>query len=291
MKKNTKSDIIIDVFICFIIILLCVVTIFPFWNSLIVSLSSKSSAFSMGFRLFPEEVDFEAWNVIIKSSYIWRGFSNTVLRTVGGSVITMTLSVLTAYPLSKKDFICKGFFTKCIVFTMLFSGGLIPTYLLIKELGIMNSYWALVIPSAISPFNLIVMKNFFEAIPAEMEESAKIDGANDFLILLRIILPLCTAMLATIGLWTIVGHWNGWFDAVMYINDRSKFVLQVILRELIIQNTPDPSLATTGANAIPLTSESIQSAATMFVTIPILLVYPFLQKYFAGGIMIGAVKG
>lgn len=290
--KHTTGEIIFDTFNYVLLILLGIATIYPFWHTLVLSISSRESAMGMGFRLWPTELDFTSWQMIAGRSYMWQGFYNTIVRTVLGTAIAMLLTVSTAYPLAKKTFPHRDFFTGIIVFTMFFSGGMIPTYILVKELGLMDSVWALVLPIAISPFNVVIVRNFFQSIPESLEESAKIDGANDIFILWRIVLPLSLPVLATIMLWILVGHWNAWFDALLYIQDRGKFVLQQLLRELVVMNTVDPHIAVPLSQTdVPPLSESVKSAATMFATIPILVVYPFLQKYFTQGIMIGALKG
>ncbi|AEE96526.1 carbohydrate ABC transporter permease [Mahella australiensis] len=290
--KRGSGEIIFDVLNYTLLILLAIVTIYPFWHTLVLSISARESAMGMSFRLWPTKLDFTSWEMIAGRSYMWNGFYNTVVRTVLGTAIAVILTVTTAYPLAKKTFPHRDFFTGLIIFTMLFGGGMIPTYVLVSGLGLMDSVWALVIPAAISPFNVVIVRNFFQSIPESLEESARIDGANDMLILWRIVLPLSTPVLATITLWILVGHWNAWFDAVLYIHDRGKFVLQQLLRELVVMNTVDPHIAVPQSDtAVPPMAESVKSAATMFATIPILIVYPFLQKYFTQGIMIGALKG
>lgn len=290
--KRSVGEITLDMLNYILLILLGIATLYPFWHTLVLSISARESAMEMGFRLWPSKLDFTSWKVIVGRAYMWRGFYNTIVRTVLGTIIAMFLTTSTAYPLSKKTFPHRNFFTGVIVFTMLFSGGMIPSYILVKELGLMDSVWALVIPAAISPFNVIIVRNFYQSIPESLEESAKIDGANDMLILWRIVLPLSLPVLATVMLWILVGHWNAWFDAVLYIQDRSKFVLQQLLRELIVMNVVDPHIAipVSETTVLPL-PETLKSAAIMFATIPILIVYPFLQKYFTQGIMIGALKG
>ena len=288
--KRSIGEIIFSIFNYSLIFLLCIVTIYPFWDSLVISLSTQASSMGMEINLFPKELDLTAWKMVVFSKPIWLGFYNTVVRTVLGTLLGIVLSVTLAYPIAKKTFPHRKMITGFIVFTMLFHGGLIPAYILVKDLGLMNTMWALILPAAISPFNIIILRNFFESIPDSIEESAKMDGANDILILLRIVLPLSMPVLATVTLWVMVGHWNSWFDAVLYINERSKFVLQLILREIVILNMADPSVIPANASAQPVTTESMQAAFTMFVTIPILLVYPFLQRYFAKGIMLGGVK-
>ncbi len=292
IKQSIGSRIATFVIYLFMI-LLCITTVYPFWQTLILSISSRAEAMGTGFHLWTTQPDFSAWLKIFESPVIVRACINTVIRTVGGTAFGMFISVTMAYPLAKKKFPNRKFYTALVIFTMMFNGGMIPTYILVKNLHLMDTLWALILPSAVSPFNLIIIKNFFTSIPESLEETAKIDGANDIYILWKVVLPLSMPVLATVTLWLMVGQWNSWFDAVMYTSDRSNMVLQLFLREIVITQTAmsDPTMMTNQANVVQPATESIQSAAMMFVTIPILIVYPFLQKYFAKGVMVGAIKG
>ena len=287
--KQTIGDNILDVFVYIFVTLFCISTLIPFWNVFVISITPSSVA-TMKFEFWPKTVDFSAWRAIISSEFMWQSFYNTVVRTVLGTAISLVLTVTTAYPLSKKKFIGRKAFLFMVTFTMIFSGGVIPTYLLVKNLNMINTIWALLIPSAIAPFYVIVMKSFFESIPDAIEESAFLDGANDIVILMKIALPLSLPSIATIALWTAVSQWNSWFDVVLYINDRSKYVLQMVLREMQTQEAAVMDINTSMGMVLP-TAEAVRNASTLFVTIPILLVYPFLQKYFIKGVTIGAVKG
>jgi putative aldouronate transport system permease protein len=199
-----------------------------------------------------------------------------------------------AYALSKKYFPHRTFWTFIIVFTMFFSGGLIPTYLLVKDLGLINRYAAMILPSLVSAFNLVIMRNFFSSIPDDYEESCMIDGANRFVIFFTIIVPLSMPILATVGLWLVVGHWNSWFDVLLYIQDDTKFTLQIILRRIILSGTQQLVDMTTGGVFFEETNsspEGLKAASIYIATIPILCTYPYIQKYFVKGIMIGSLKG
>jgi putative aldouronate transport system permease protein len=207
----------------------------------------------------------------------------------------MAATIMTAYPLSKRYFPNRSLWTGLLVFTMFFSGGLIPSYILIRSLGIYNTIWALVLPGLISTYNMIIMRNFFMSIPAELEESARMDGANEYTVLVRIIVPISGPIIATIALWTIVGHWNAWFDSMIYISSSDKRVLQQILRQIVIEGTQQlMDLTNVGGGMIDtavLNTDAMKAATVMVATLPILLVYPFLQKYFVKGVMIGSLKG
>ena len=193
-----------------------------------------------------------------------------------------------AYPLSRKYLPHRNFYTMFIVVTMFFGGGLIPSYLLIKSLGLIDSRWVLIIPGLISTFSLLILRNFFMGIPEELEDSAKIDGANDMRILFGIIIPLSKPVLATLALWAAVSHWNAWFDALLYLQDQSKVVLQLFLRRLVISAEGDPMLQANPQQEAP---ETLKAAVIMFTALPILVVYPFLQRYFVKGILVGSLKG
>ncbi|MCR2807603.1 carbohydrate ABC transporter permease [Paenibacillus soyae] len=273
-----------------IISLLCISTIYPFIHVASVSLSSPSEAGRFGFHLYPKEIDFFAWKQVLSQTKIWIGFGNSVFRTVVGTFLTLIAMSLCAYPLSRKYLPHRSFYTMIILFTMFFGGGTIPTFLLIKELNLMDSVWVYIVPGLVPTFSMLVLRNFFMAIPAELEESAKIDGANDIRILFGIILPLSKPVLATLALWSAVGHWNSWFDAVLYITDADKQVLQFFLREIVITNTDAETFGRTVVGNFKY-GPSIKAATIIFAALPILIVYPILQKYFVKGTMIGSLKG
>ncbi|MEF3353255.1 carbohydrate ABC transporter permease [Paenibacillus sp. GYB006] len=270
--------------------LLCLITIYPFLHIASLSLSSPSEAARFGFHFYPREIDFFAWSQVLSQSKIWTGFGNSVLRTVVGTGLSLIAMSMCAYPLSRKYLPHRSFYTMFILFTMFFGGGIIPTYLLMKWLHLLDSRWIYILPGLIPVFSMLVLRNFFMGIPAELEESAKIDGANDISILYRIILPLSKPVLATLALWSAVGHWNAWFDAVLYISDPAKQVLQFFLREIVITNTDAETFGRSVVGNFQYTA-SIKAATIMFAALPILIVYPFLQKYFVKGTMIGSLKG
>jgi len=288
MNKRTLSDCVLDVFIYAIIIVITIVAVIPIWNAFVVSVTPAYEQ-NLSFKLWPKTFDFGAWLSILSSEYMWRCFFNTAIRTVIGTLLSLLLTILTAYPLSKKRLPLRRFFNFLLTGTMIFSGGMIPGFILVKSLGLIDSLWALLLPCAISAFNVIVMRSFFESIPDSLEESASLDGANDFYILFKIILPLSLPSIATIALWLAVMHWNSWFDVLLYINDRNKYVLQMVLKEFQEMNNIE-NMELGVPDIAPPTTEAVQNASTLFVTIPILLVYPFVQKYFIKGVTVGAVK-
>ncbi|GAA3402741.1 carbohydrate ABC transporter permease [Paenibacillus hodogayensis] len=273
--------------------LMCAAMLYPFIHVLSVSFSSYEESLRPGIHLYPRGFSLDAYKRTFASGDIFIAFGNSIFRTVVGTVLSVFAMALGAYPLSKKYLPHRTFYTMFFVFTMFFSGGIIPSYLLIKSLGLMDSRWVLILPTLFSTFTMFIMRNFFMSIPTELEESARIDGANDVRILLTIIMPLSKPILATVALWTAVSHWNAWFDAMLYISDHYKMVLQLYLRKLIIENQDqvmqDIMLHSTGE--APLTPETVKAAVLMIATVPIVIVYPFLQKYFAKGIMVGSLKG
>lgn len=277
-----------------IVILLLVATcVLPFLNVIAISLSSKSAILRGEVNFWPVEFNLDAYQVIFRDKSMTWALLYSVMMTVGYTVMAMVLTILLAYPLSRQRLKGKKFFTLMVMFTMYFSGGLIPTYLTIKDLGMINTVWSLILPGVISTYNMVIMKNFFLGLPRELEEAANIDGANDFQILWRIILPLSLPSIATLSLFYAVGKWNSFSDALYYVQDRALQPLQLKLY-YIIKGTTSVEISMVEGNAADVgnkVSESIESACIMFATLPILIVYPFVQKYFVQGATVGAVKG
>lgn len=277
-----------------ILIFFCFTILLPFFHLLSISLSPSHVATTMGLHLVPKELTFDNYVKVFTSKYIWMGYKNTIIRTVFGTVFQLFFTALGAYVMSKKYFPHRTFWTFIIVFTMFFSGGLIPSYLLVKNLGLINRYASMILPGLISAYNLVIMRNFFSSLPEDYEESCMIDGANRFVIFFRIILPLSKAILATVGLWLVVGHWNSWFDVLLYIQDDKKFTLQIILRRIILVGTQQLVDMSSGGLIYEQTSsspEGLKAASIYVTTIPILCSYPYIQKYFVKGIMLGSLKG
>jgi putative aldouronate transport system permease protein len=248
-----------------------------------------------GIHLLPVSPTIDNYRKVLESKYIWRGYQNTLIRTVVGTVLQLFITAMGAYVLSKKFYPHRSFWTFLIVFTMFFSGGLIPTYILIVNLGLMDTYAVMILPGLVSAYNLIIMRNYFMSLPEELEESCMIDGAGRFRIFFSIILPLSKPILATVALWLTVGHWNAWFDVLLYITKDKMFTLQIVLRRIIITGTQQMLDLNISAelleSQIQSSPEGVKAAAIFVATIPILCVYPFIQKYFVKGIMIGSLKG
>lgn len=244
--------------------------------------------------LFPKDISFRGYELIFSNREILTGYKNTIIYTVVGTSINLVMTILAAYPLSRKDFAGRHVITGFIVFTMFFSGGLIPTYLLIKKLGMINTMWALILPGAVSVWNIIIMRTFFQSsIPNEIQESAAIDGCSNLQTLLRIILPLSMPIIAVMILFYSVGHWNAYFSGLIYLTDRDKYPLQLFLREILIKSEVDQMAGgiSTSQKDYIMESEAIKYAIVIVANLPVLLLYPFLQKYFVKGFLVGAIKG
>ncbi|MGO4496004.1 carbohydrate ABC transporter permease [Paenibacillus sp. 2RAB27] len=292
LSRMSRGEIMFQFAAMTVIVALCISVLYPFVHGLSVSLSTPEEALRPGIHLYPKHFSMSSYKQSFQTNGIWVGYFNTLFRTVVGTFLSLVVMTLGAYALSKKYLPHRHFYTMLIVLTMFFSGGLIPTFLLIKSIGLYDTRWALIIPGLINTFYMIIMRNFFMELPQELEDSAKIDGANDIQILWRIVVPISKPILATIGLWMAVYHWNEWFHALIYIQDQSKIVLQILLRRLIVEND-DMQMRELMAQASEdeVVSESVKAAVLMIATIPILVVYPFIQKYFVKGIMIGSLKG
>lgn len=276
----------------FIMCILIVITLYPLLYVVFASLSNSSELMkSSGVLLKPAGFSWSAYRAVFKDPNVLRGYRNTIIILVSGTFINIILTSLAAYFFSRKDVLFQKPLMMFIVFTMFFSGGMIPNYLIVQNLGMLNTIWALILPTAISTYNMIILRTGFAAIPESLIESAKIDGANHLTTLFRIVFPLAKPTIAVIVLYYAVGHWNAWFNAMIYLPKRRDLQpLQLILRNILIQNNMDSMESSGGADEYQV-AETIKYAVIVVATLPILAIYPFLQKYFVKGIMIGAVKG
>lgn len=292
--KISKGERIFDVFNFLFMIVMMIVMFYPMWHVVCASFSDARllSAHS-GLLLWPEGYSLTAYKLMAKNPMILRGYGNTMFILVFGLALNMIMTCLAAYVLSRKNVMLNKFFTVIIVFTMYFSGGLIPTYLNIIQLGLENTLWAVILPGAISTYNMIVMRTGFAAIPDSLEEAAKIDGASSLRVLWQIIIPLSKATIAVVCLYYAVTHWNSWFNAMLYLTDRKKFPLQLILREILIDNDTASMVNAmdVGVGDASFVGETVKYAVIIVSTVPILCLYPFIQRYFTKGVMVGAVKG
>ncbi|KIL41963.1 ABC transporter permease [Gordoniibacillus kamchatkensis] len=267
--------------------LTALVTLYPFWDSLIVSITPMKEGISAGLHLFPKTVTFEAYQYLLQLEQLWSSYKISVLVTVIGTAISMFATILAAYALSKKELPGSRVIMFTIVFTMMFGGGIIPNFLVVKQLGMLNTVWAMMIPAAIQTYNLILMRSFFLSIPESLEESAKIDGCHDFGILLKIVIPLSMPAIATIALFYAVSRWNEFFMAVMYVTDKQLWPLQLFLRSMLMENE---AAFQSGGDSPFLLGQSIKMATIMVSAIPVMIIYPFFQRYFVQGVTLGAIK-
>jgi putative aldouronate transport system permease protein len=275
-----------------ILIIFALFAIVPFLFVLSGSLTASEELMLRGIVLFPTKFSLDGYRYIFSTNTILWSLGVTVFITVAGTLINLLFTTLTAYPLARNEFMGRGPIMLLVLFTMLFSGGMIPTFLVVKSFGLLNSYWSLLIPGAISAFNLIILRNFFQQLPDGLEEAAKIDGCNDLQILVRIVLPLSLPAMATFALFYSVGHWNTFFSAILYINDSTKWPIQVWLRQIVILSQGGIGDShEMGSDYVAPPGEVIKMAVIVVSTVPILLVYPFLQKHFAKGVLLGSVKG
>ncbi|QHW31427.1 carbohydrate ABC transporter permease [Paenibacillus rhizovicinus] len=292
--KRTLSDRIADGINLFLLLLLAFVMIFPFYYIIAVSFSSYEEYVNTELLLFPKTWVLDAYRFIFDSKEFIRSIGVTVYITIVGSVVSLLLTSTMAFALTRRLW-GQRFYLFLVLFTFIFGAGMIPTYLIVKATGLIDSYWSLIIPDAIGSFNLIVMRQFFLSIPEELNEAAVIDGANDLQIFTRIILPLSKPALAAFGLFYAVSQWNTYFTAILYLNDPAKWTVQVILRQIVILDDATNTLASAARDAAQSAHlpppETIGMAAIILATVPILIVYPFLQKHFAKGVMLGSVKG
>ena len=242
--------------------------------------------------------DFSKWTLtayerVMSNGQVWVGFKNAVIYSVLFTILSVTVTLLAAYPMSRPDFRGRGFFNIIFVITMFFGGGLIPTYLLISDLGMLDTIWAILLPGCFSVWNMIIARTYYMGIPADLQEAAQVDGATELTYFFRILLPVCTPIIATIAMWQFVGMWNSYFDAMIYLNSASKQPLQLVLRSILIQNQPEPGMVSdmqSTAERAQL-AELLKYATIIISSLPLMVMYPFFQKYFDNGIMAGAVKG
>ena len=291
MIQRTRGERIFNVFNVTALGVVALMALYPFVYMLSRSLSSAAEAMRSGLHLYPRDISLTSFEMVLANPDIVSGFANSVLRTVSGTALTLFFTCLTAYPLARKELPYRGPLLFLILFTMIFSGGIVPNYLLIKNIGLIDSIWALILPHMLTAFNVIVMKNFFQSIPESLAESAKIDGASEINILARIYVPLSKPVLATVGLWTAVSHWNQWFDAMLYITSDENQVLQTFLQRIVIESSVEMiEQGLVDPNVTQFTPETIKAATVVVTVLPMLLIYPFVQKYFVKGIMLGGVK-
>ena len=290
--RETRSDRIFQAVVVTIGILLMLVVAYPLYFTVIASFSKPEDVLLGKVLLWPKNISFESYAMVIAEPDIWMGYGNTFLYTILGTIVNLILTTMMAYPLSCKETPWRKPLTFVASFTMLFSGGLIPTYLLVRSLGLYNTIWAMILPTGITTYNMLVMKNFFQSsIPGELKEAAHLDGCSDLQTLFYVVLPLSGAIIAVITLFYAVAHWNEYFNALIYLKDRRLYPLQVILREILLQNQELGSGDGTGLYEKMMAAETMKYAIIIVSSLPVICMYPFVQKYFVKGVMVGAIKG
>ncbi|MDR0269984.1 carbohydrate ABC transporter permease [Paenibacillus sp.] len=297
--KETKRDKVFLICNYIYVFLAFLIVFYPVVYMISASISDPKMVASGEMWLWPKGITFDGYKRVFENSSIWIGYGNTILYTVVGTMINLVVTLPAAYALSRKDFVGRNFFMGMFMVTMFFGGGLVPSYLLVKQLGMVNTMWAIVIPSAASIWNIIVSRTFFQSsIPKELQEAAQIDGCTNMRLFLKIILPLSMPIIAVMALFYGVGNWNSYFPAMIYLNDSAKYPLQLVLRQILVLQ----QMAAQGGGAIDATTAAamnskaeiaalVKYAVIIVATIPVIVIYPFLQRYFVQGVMIGSVKG
>lgn len=291
--KRTPADAAVQVFLYVFVGLFALTTVLPFLYVLAGSFATEAELTERSFFIVPTTISINAYRYIIGDGTIFMGLKNSLIVTVVGTAINMIFSTTLAYPLSRSDFRWRNGITNMVIITMLFSGGMIPGYILVVNmLHLRDTFWALWLPGAVNAFNMIIIKNYFQGLPKELEEASHMDGASDLVIFVRVVLPLSKPVLASVGLFYAVGHWNAYFNSLLYITKPTMQVVQQVLRNIMNQANAAEMDTTLdfGANGTP-PQKAVKMASTVVATVPILCVYPFIQKYFTQGVMVGAVKG
>jgi putative aldouronate transport system permease protein len=288
--RKTPEDIIFAAATNIFVIFTVFVTLYPFVFIASSSISNAGAVTRMEVWLLPKGINFDAYRRVFRDAQLWVSYRNTIWYVLVGTIVNLIMTTLLAYPLSRRRFQGRRFLMIAITFTMFFSGGMVPSFILVRSLGLINTRWALVIPSAISTYNLIVTRTFFEGIPESLHEMATIDGAGEFRIFIQIFLPLSMPILATLVLFYAVGHWNTYFNAMLYLSREALYPLQIFLRKILLQYEANDMVLDIQIDRNDI-SRTIRYATIMISTLPIICVYPFLQKYFVKGVMIGAIKG
>ncbi|WP_462409958.1 carbohydrate ABC transporter permease [Neobacillus sp. Marseille-QA0830] len=288
---NTRAGRVFDGFNVIFLGIIGVLMILPFLYIIAGSFATEAELTTRSFFIWPKTFTLDAYQYIFSTATFSRSLLVSIGITVVGTIVCLFFTFTMAYPLSRSNLLGRNFFLNLVIFSMLFSGGMIPTYIVVKSLGLLDSYWSMILPGAINPFNLIIVKTFFQGIPNELEEAAKMDGCTEMGIFWRIILPLSTPVLATFTLFYAVGIWNDFFHALLYISDATKWPVQVLLQQIIILSQGNLADTTQMGEYVAPPAQSLKLAVVVVATLPILIVYPFLQKHFAQGMLLGSVKG
>jgi putative aldouronate transport system permease protein len=288
-NKRNKGGLVFPIINGTILILIALICFLPFVNVIASSFASTQEVVARKFILFPRTFSLDAYRYILSTPTLFKSLAVSIGVTGIGTLVSMVLTALMAYGLSRRYLVGRNSINFIVVFSMLFSGGMIPTFLVVKSVGLIDSYWSLILPVAINAFNLIIMRNFFQALPDSLEESAKMDGCTDFGVFVKIMLPLALPSIATISLFYAVTYWNTYMTAILYINDSTKWPIQVLLRQIVIVSSGMQAEGTS-VDVIP-PAQTIKMAVIVIATVPMLIAYPFVQKYFVKGALVGSVKG
>jgi putative aldouronate transport system permease protein len=295
MIKDTAADRFFKLLCYFYLSLALIIVVYPLIYIISASVSDPKFVNSGEMWLFPINLTFEGYERVFQNEQIWLGYKNTIIYTAAGTAVNLMVTIPAAYALARKDFVGRGFIMGMMLVTMFISGGLIPTYIIVKSLGLMDSMWALILPGAASVWNIIVCRTFFQtSIPNELEEAAKIDGCSNFNLFLKIILPLSAPIIAVMALFYGVGHWNSYFGALIYLRDQDLYPLQLVLRQILVLQEMSADMSGATAEALQRKAEIadiVKYAVIIVATLPIIIVYPFMQRFFVKGVMIGSVKG
>nr|WP_289767227.1 carbohydrate ABC transporter permease [uncultured Acetatifactor sp.] len=295
--KRSYSDKIFDVVNIIVMLILLIIFTWPLWFVVIASFSDPNEVWMGNVLLLPKKITLIAYEELLNYSSIWTGYKNTIFYTVVGTLVNLVMTVCAAYPLSRKDFVPRNFLMILFMITMYFSGGLIPTYLVVNKLHLLNTRWAMIIPGACSIYNVIITRTYFmNSIPHELQEAATLDGANSFQYLMKVVLPLSKPIMAVIGLYYAVGHWNDFYTALIYLNSEKLLPLQSFLRDLLMRAQTTMNVNMSGMDAASIEAkmklaQTLKYSVIIVSTVPVLCIYPFIQKYFVKGVMIGSVKG
>ncbi|CAH1208054.1 L-arabinose transport system permease protein AraQ [Paenibacillus auburnensis] len=293
LKRKTKSDLVFDIINYLFLGCFTLMILYPLYFIVIASISDPNKIYSGDVWLLPQSITFDGYKRIFSDSSIWNGYKNSILYAVLNGIVSTTLVIMAAYPLSRKDFYGRNVIMTFFIITMFFNGGIIPTYLVVKDLHLMNSMWAVILPGAMDAFLIIIAKTFFEELPEELREAAAIDGARNLRYLWSVVLPLSKPIIAVLVLFAVVRQWNGFFDALIYLSDGEKFPLQLVLRNILIQSQPSGNMLMDIDNMLAKqrVTELIKFGVIIVSAVPLLALYPFLQRYFVKGVMVGSVKG
>ncbi len=293
LKKRTLQDSLLDIFVYTVIVLVNIVMIYPFVNIIVVSLSRAEYVVAGLVTIFPRGFNLSAYTAALSDPLMGRGYVNTLIYASTGTLLTLTITMITAYALSVRKFRGRNFFIVYMAITMYFSGGLIPYYLLIKSLNMIDTIWAMILPG-VSVWYIIVCRTYFQStIQDSLRESALIDGANDLKILTHIYIPLAKPIIATLGLWSVVAQWNSWFNALIFLNDIKLYPLQMVVRKVLIMYQPSSKMRSLvySLRHLGVNEQTVRCAVIIITILPIVMIYPFIQKYFVKGVMVGALKG